>query len=113
MNDTKLTIVRGDTKTYKLVFRNSSGIPVDITGWTVYFTVKENLSQTDDQALISKNVTSHTDPANGETSIVLSSTDTDHVGNYIYDIQYKNTLDEIHTILEGILSFSKDITRRT
>lgn len=110
---TDLEIKRGDSKTYTIKFRDKDNNPVDISGWTVYFTVKENLGQTDENAKIKKDVTVHSNPLNGETQIALTSTDTNLVGNYIFDIQYKNMVNEIKTIVEGFITFAKDITRRT
>ena len=32
---------RGDTKTYKFTFTDSDSVAVDCTGWTIWFTLKE------------------------------------------------------------------------
>jgi len=34
-------------------------------------------------------------------------------GSYVYDIQVKTNVGEIYTIVEGILTITKDITQRT
>jgi hypothetical protein len=113
ISNTNLDIKRGDSKTYTIKFRDKDNNPVDITGWKVYFTVKTNLAETDENAKIKKDVVSHVDPINGETQINLTATDTNLVGNYIFDIQYKNLVGEVKTIVEGFINFAKDITRRT
>jgi len=110
---TNLEVTRGDTKSYQLKFKDENGNAVDITGWTVYFTVKRKVNDTDANAVIVKNVTSHTDASAGETVIALSCTDTNLIGNYYYDIQFKTDDDSITTPLEGTITFKKDITQRS
>ena len=112
---TKLTIYRGDSKTYSLSFTDGTN-PINITGYTIFFTVKAVTDNaTDDtNALITKTVTSHTDAANGLTSVVLSSTDTDIiVGSHLYDFQYKTDTGEIATIEKGTYQVLEDVTKRT
>ena len=108
-----LYLTRGDDKYYILTFTDSNGDPIDITGWIIFFTVKRDLDDTDDEALIKKDITSHTDPTNGQTRIHLTNDDTDLIGSYYYDIQVKKSDGTIITILEGAITFKKDITQRT
>jgi len=108
-----LSIKRGDTKRYTVYFRDEAGSLVDITGWTVFFTVKENITDTDPNAKISKTITDHSDPTNGESTIELTSVDTNLDGNYLFDIQIKRASGDINTILEGMIVFTKDVTQRT
>lgn len=60
---------------------------IDITGKTIYFTVKRNLNDSDDEAVIGpKSVSVHTTPLEGRTVISLTSDDTDiDEGAYYYD----------------------------
>ena len=69
----------------------NSGDVIDLTGATVFFTVKRNLQDTDAQALISKTITSHSSPSTGETSITFTSTDVDYVGDFYYDVKIKDS----------------------
>ena len=39
-----LEIFRGDTKQYTLNFKDAVGVAIDITDWTVFFTVKKERS---------------------------------------------------------------------
>lgn len=112
MEQTQLEIKRGDTQNYTLYFKDENGAVIDITGWIVFFTVKENIDDTDDNAKIKKTITAHSDAVNGETTIALSSVDTNLVGNYLFDIQIKKSTGEIKTILEGNVVFQKDVTQR-
>ncbi len=112
MNIYDFEIVREDTKKIPLEFCTDSG-HVDISTWTIFFTMKEKITDTDVNAKISKTVTSHTDPLNGYTEILLTSSDTTQTpGNYIYDIQIKYT-GEIHTILSGTITILSGVTIRT
>ena len=63
---------------------DGSGNTLDITGWTVLFTAKQGFGTgdaNDMDAVISKNITSHTDPTNGLTSIPIARADTWNYGN--------------------------------
>ena len=80
----RITFRRENTRNINLTF------DMDITGATVYFTVKKTADNdsTDASAVIKKDVTTHTDPVAGKTSNQLSATDTDVLpGKYGYDIK--------------------------
>jgi hypothetical protein len=106
-------LVRGDTKTFALNFTSDGTTPIDITGWTVYYTVKRHLEDSDSTALIRKVITAHTDPTQGQTEIVLENTDTQDLEVEVlwHDIQIKNTEDKINTIAFGQLNILADVTR--
>ena len=113
MENVNLTAVRGDSFIKTLTFTDSSGNAIDITGWKVYFTIKEDESDSDDDALIKKDITSHSDPTNGKTNIEVEATDTNSLlGVYYYDIQVKKGSGEIFTVMKGKITFKADITRR-
>jgi predicted metalloendopeptidase len=114
METENLEIVRGDDKFYNLTFTDSNGDPIDITGWTIFFTAKLRKNQTDSEGL-QVNVSVHTDAVNGETQIHLPNTDTINLqpGNYYYDIQAKKDNGNIFTILMGKLKVYEHITIRT
>lgn len=113
-NDTNLELRRGDTKVYALHFTDSSGEDINITGWTVFFTASADPEPTnDDNAIIKKTVTVHSDPTNGRTTVILSATDTNILGDYYYDIQVKRVDNSIITVIQGLLTFNADQTRRT
>lgn len=109
-----LSAFRGDSKVIHLTFKTDAGVAINITGWTIFFTVKESKDDTDAEALIQKNVTVHTSPETGLTDIVLTATDTRPcAGNYFYDIQAKKTDGTIITVIDGVITFKEDITIRT
>ena len=108
----ELAITRGDTKIYALHFRNKTGADIDISNWTIFFTVKKKLEDIDDDAKIKKNITNHTDPIHGKTEIRLDPADTELLGEHFYDIQVKTPAGVIITIAASSITFSPDVTRR-
>jgi hypothetical protein len=66
------------------------GSPVNITGYTILFTVKRqvDLDKSDDSALITKTITKHTDPTGGISALVLTNSQTNiEAGIYYYDLR--------------------------
>ena len=107
-----LDIKRGDSWSRTIYFQDEDGAPIDITGWELRFTVKAKIDDLDSAAVISKIITTFTDPTGGEAGISLSSADTDlTIGSYLWDIQAKSNLGQVTTCLEGILNISQDVTR--
>jgi len=109
-----MEMYRGDTIDYALSF-TKNGEPQPIAGWKVYFTMKQNLNQSDEKAAIKVDITDHDDPINGKTSIHISSKSTEKLipGIYYYDIQIKRAEDNIKTIEAGEIKVIPDATRRT
>jgi len=108
-----LSIKRGDSWSRTLYFQDGDGNPIDITGWTVFFTAKAKADDPD-PGVISRTITSFTNPTAGEAGIALTSDDTNKViGSYLFDIQVKTNLGQITTCLEGVLTITQDITIRT
>lgn len=107
-------IVKGDTVELKVTLTDSDGNAIDITGYTVYFTAKKNYSDSDSEAVITKEVTSHSDPSNGITKITLDSTETDvDARYYYYDIQSKDAAGNIQTPITGKFIVNPQSTERT
>jgi hypothetical protein len=114
VEETCLSIKRGDTWSRLIEFENEDGNSIDITGWTIFFTVKSEIDDPDIDAVISKTITVLSNPTAGEAEIELTPTDTAQtIGSYLYDIQVKTAANEIFTVLEGILTITQDVTQRT
>jgi len=114
IGQTLLEIKRGDSKDYTLIFKDEDGNYIDITGWTVFFTAKVGIDDTDNEAVIKKTITIHTNPTAGQTKIQLTSADTNlNPISYVFDIQIKKSTGEIQTIIEGLITIKKDVTQRT
>lgn len=108
-----IDIVRGDTKTFALNFTSDGNTPINITGWTIYYTVKRRLEDLDVDAVIRKTITTHTNPTGGQTEIVLLNTDTQNLETetFWHDIQVKDTNNKINTIAFGTFNVLADVTR--
>ena len=103
-------LIRGDGHTINVT------LPMDITGATVFFTVNSEADPASDStAAIKKEVTTHTDAANGKTTIVLDPVDTESMeaGVYYYDFQVKAADGSISSIPKAKFKLESDITRRT
>ena len=92
---------RGDVKPIKGIMRTSSGVPLDITGWTIIMSIKKAANDDDVDALVRKQACL-TDPINGEYLLDLTSTDLDiPVRSYTWDIRAKDTSGNIQTVAVG------------
>lgn len=111
MAERNLSVYRGDTHVLTCIFEDTAGAKIDITGWTLYLTVKYSPDDLDAAAVLSKKVTSHTFPLQGRTKITMTAAETKSLfGDYYYDIQYKKVDGTIQTALSGKILFTKDIT---
>jgi|SRR5665213_943400 len=108
-----VTVFRGDDFATQLVFNDSNNVPINITGWTIFFTVKRRLSDPDSIAMISLNLTP-TDPVNGICLVTVPSASlTSFVGSYFYDFKFINMSGGIVTITSGTITFLDHATRRS
>ena len=110
----KIEIIRGDTDSIAVLFtEHESGDPMDITGWEIRFTVREQVPETsvtdDTTAIIAKSVTGDN---TGKVLFELSSDDTDiDIKYYLYDIQYKKPDGTVKTLGVSDFVIKEDITR--
>lgn len=90
-----------------------TGIIKDITGYTFYFTVKINLNDADEDAIISKDITNLSDPTNGVVNISIDRADTvGFVGVYFYDIVYDDTVPNRIPVIKGNFEIKQAVTDR-
>jgi hypothetical protein len=97
-----IKITQGDTFTLPLAFTNEdTGAAINITGYSIYMTLKKSLEDTDAQAALKKTVTSHTNAAGGLTQIVLSAAETLALplGDLYFDVKYKDGSSNVRTVL--------------
>jgi hypothetical protein len=107
-------ITRGDSWARDLYFTDD-GVALDITGYIVFLTAKEKISDIDASAKISKTITvvAGVDATNGKCTISLSTAETAiTVGSYVYDIQIKSASGTILTIVTGTITILSDVTIR-
>lgn len=110
-------IIQGNDEAITVKFTDEDGLAINITGCKVYFTMKKRPddSADDSTAVIKKDITSHTNPTGGETTIDLARADTENLEarKYYYDIQIKDTNDKISSSRYGIIEVIEDISNRT
>lgn len=92
---------------------DKNGVDINLTNTTVYLTIKKNLDDTDEDAIIAEQTTDHITPEEGLTEIDLSNADTNvDPGTYYYDIQIKHSDDTIQTIEFDKCVIKKKVTNR-
>lgn len=117
----EINIYRGDTTSLNLAITSgTSSSAKDLTDSTLFFTVKQKKSDSDDLAAIKKQTPTAsginiTDATNGLATISLSSDETSELktGPHWYDVQVKNSAGCISTVGTGKFIVATDITRRT
>ena len=110
-----LEIIRGDDISLPFTYKDADGVAIDITGYTIFFTAKAVIDDdvTDADAVIKKDVTSHTNPTGGESLITLTDADTNVAPqNYLADIQLKDDSGNIASSGQFFLKVIADVTRR-
>jgi hypothetical protein len=82
----------------------SNGLPVDITGWTIFFTLRKPDSATN----ILEETATLTDPTNGIATVDITRFENMNlIGTYGYEISYKTAGNKAKTILKSIISFDE------
>ena len=110
---TEIRVPRGDDKTWNLTFVDEDSVAIDLTGATIFFTVKINKADADADAIISVDQASHTNAAGGLSSITITNSQTDiKPGNYFYDFQLVDSGSLVTTVLSGIFKITQDVTTR-
>lgn len=120
----RLTLIRRDDRVLPITFEEEDGtldangdpnmVPLDITGYTLFFTVKLKPTDSDTKAKIKAQNATHDNAAAGETHITLTATDTDIPdGVYWYDFQVKDGANLIASTPATRLVVTQDITERT
>lgn len=107
-------IVVGDSHSKKIkIFEDRAQTEKpDISGWTVWFTVKEDINDPDEEAVIQKEITTHTNAQEGVTLLSLSNEDTDiEPDEYHYDIQFTKDDGDRQTVMLGMIEFREGVTQ--
>ena len=115
---TNLEMFRGDDKSINLTFRQN-GSMLNISGATVFMTIKSNYTVSGDStAIFAFTGSEHVDSGVSGVSVVsipAGSSDSFVPNNYVYDIQYRSPGSPytISTVATGQFSVKPDVTRRT
>lgn len=116
MSSNRIDIIKRDDSAFQLTFTDINGDPIDLTGGIVFFTVKKHKIDTDDDALIVKDIEAADidNPEDGIVILTLSAEETDiPVGDYYFDVQLKTNEDKISSTYAGRFLVAQDITIRT
>jgi hypothetical protein len=108
-----LTWTRGDSGRLDVTVKESDGTAFDLTGCTLFLTVKNALTDADSAAVIRKEVTSHDNAASGLSHFDLLTTDNATAGTRYYDVQLKTSDAKIYTLFGGLWKVLADVTART
>ena len=108
-----MTFTRGDTARIDVAVLDTDGEPFNLTGCTLFLTVKTALSVADASATISKTVTTHDDAAAGESHFDIDAGQNTPAGKYVYDVQLKDSTGKIYTLFAGLWTVLGDVTLRT
>jgi hypothetical protein len=112
-NSADLCWVRGDSGRLDVTVTQNDGTAYDLTGATLFLTVKSAFTDADSAALIRKEVAIHDDPQAGESHFEIDTTDNVSAGTRFYDVQLKTTDAKIFTLFGGIWRVLSDVTTRT
>jgi hypothetical protein len=109
----ELTWTRGDSGRLDVKVTQADGNAYDLTGSTLFLTVKNNLTDTDSNATIRKEVTAHDNAAGGLSHFDLLTTDNATIGTRYFDVQIKTSDNKVYTLFSGIWKVLADVTTRT
>ncbi len=103
--------VIGDTESL-VVIVTENWVPLDITWFIFYFTVKSSAKLTDEQAEFQQRVDVHNDPVNGVTSFTINKDQYWSItpDRYIYDMQYTTNTWSVATFARGNIDFTNQVT---
>jgi hypothetical protein len=104
---------RGDSGRLDVSVKQSDGTAYNLTGATLFLTVKNALTDADSAAVIRKEVTAHDDATGGESHFDLLTTDNATAGTRYYDVQLKDSTNKIFTLFGGLWKVLADVTVRT
>jgi hypothetical protein len=102
----------GDTWPFRITIKDATGVAVDVSTFTFYFTIKKNYTKTDTNAVFQKDITTLSDPIHGIVDFVVSSTESKLIPagickcdiSYTYSGVVQTALFEIEVV--------EDITKR-
>jgi hypothetical protein len=108
-----LTWTRGDSGRLDVVVKQADGTAYNLTGATLFLTVKNALTDADSAAAIRKEVTAHDNAVGGISQFILVPADNATAGTRYYDVQLKTTDERIYTLFGGLWKVLSDVTART
>jgi hypothetical protein len=104
---------RGDSGRLDVSVKQADGTAYDLTGATLFLTVKNALTDADTAAVIRKEVTAHDNATGGLSHFDLLTTDNATNGRRFYDVQLKDASSGVYTLFGGLWNVTQDVTTRT
>ncbi len=104
---------RGDSGRLDVTVKQASGTAYNLTGATLFLTVKNALTDADSAAVIRKEVTTHDSATGGLSHFDLLTTDNATAGTRYYDVQLKDSTNKVYTLFGGLWKVLSDVTART
>lgn len=104
-----LVIDQGTTYSLTITVSDATGLPVNLTGYTLRSQLRKSYGATSYTAF----TTSSETPASGELTISLTATQTSALkpGRYVYDVEIVDTNSAVTRVLEGIITVTPEVTR--
>jgi hypothetical protein len=105
----RITQKRFTDKVYNVSITDADGVPINITGSTLYVTVKNRFDEDadDSTAVIAKEITSHINPSQGQSQFTISRTESSiDAKDYILDIKVYLSGNLISSTVSGILTIT-------
>lgn len=102
-----LLVDQGTTYSVNLEVKDANGDLVNLTGYTGAGQIRKQYTS-NSAVSFSVNVSS-----NGTVTASLSANQTSSLdqGRYVYDIELTNSLGEVSRIVEGLITFTPEVTR--
>jgi len=107
-----MSITRGDTCNFNVTVKDEDGVIFDLTGYTMDFTAKNDIGDSDSEAVISSEATISS-PTSGIGVISLTPDDTTvNAQQYRYDIQISDGGNNVYTVIKNsLLEITDEITQ--
>lgn len=107
-----IVVTRGDARELPLEFYDDDESDLDVTTWSFFYTAKESNSDTDADAVVTKDPLDLVVYDTNKVKLMLSETDTDiNPQDYIHDLQVINSAGTL-TIGKGKLVIEEQTTVR-
>lgn len=107
-----MTITKGDTYNFTVTVKDSDGNIFDLSGYTMVFTAKDDITKSDAEANIQKTA-NIPDPLTGVGKFTLLPADTNiEVKNYRYDVQISDGNNNVYTVIKNQeLKITEEVTQ--
>ena len=102
---------RGDTSSDKMIITGPTGLPVNLTGSTILFTLCSVRNPVDNSTDIYQLAGVVTNPLSGIVEFTPSAAQTNRIGIFYYDVQLTDSNGVIHTVAKDSYTFIQDITK--